>query len=236
VSTDRDRARFLEKVTGYIAAAMPGATFLALDPVIGEDSVSLSGYDENDARPAAEIVAALDAALRADGWRTVRSGDGATEGLNVAKDGVGGGVFGVQAMVVSFTGVPGYGAAEAGSAHGAARPPARDDSAPAAERRRTLSREIRAAIRSATPHAVHPRDDFEDAEVRVAGWDPDERQSDEELLARAGTFLTANGWRVSPDPWTDSSDRSAAVSKEGLASGRLQAANGGLTFIGRLTG
>lgn len=232
MSVDQDRARFVERIRGYITAAMPGATFLDLDPVIGDDSVSLSAYDEHDARPPAEIVTALDTALRADGWQTVRSGDGETEGLNVAQEGVGGGVFGVQAMVVSFTGVPGYGNPEPEPKPEAAEPA---EAAPPTGRQLAVSREIRAAIRSAAPRAVHPRDDFDGDEVRIAGWDPEERQSNEALLAKADTFLTAHGWQVSPDMWTDSEDRSAVVRKAGLAAGRLHAANRGLTFIGGLT-
>lgn len=241
MSVDQDRARFVERIRGYVTAAMPGATFLDLEPVIGEDSVSLSAYDENDGRPAAGIMAALEAAVRADGWQTVRSRDGETEGLNIAHEGVGGGVFGVQAMVISFTGVPGYGTPEPkpdpepAPAPAPAPGPESSEFAPPTSRHLAVSGDIRAAIHSATPRAVHPRDDFDGGEVRVAGWDPDERQSNEALLAKAGTYLTGHGWQVSPDMWTDSEDRSAAVSKPGLAAGRLYASNGGLTFVGALT-
>ncbi|WUH94372.1 hypothetical protein OG900_32375 [Streptomyces sp. NBC_00433] len=226
MSDDQDRARFAERIRGYVSAAMPGAAFLDLAPVLGEDSVSMSAYDEDDRRPAAEIVAALDAAVRADGWRSVRSGDGATAGLNVARDRVGGGVFGVQTGVVSFTGVPDYG--EPG-------PAAAERPGPTG-RQLGVSRDIRAAIRSAAPGAVHPRDDFDGDRVRVAGWDPDGRGSDEALLGKAGAFLAGHGWQVTPDMWTDSDDRSAVVAKPGLAAGRLLASDGGLTFVGSLTG
>lgn len=212
---------FVEKLTAYVTAAMPGATFLELDSVFGDEGVALSGYDEADTRPGAALVAALESALRADGWECVRSAQGEIDLLNVAKEGLGGGAFSVQPMVITFDGIPGYGNAE-------------PEPAPVTDPRRTLSEEIRAAIGSATPNPVYPRDDFEDGAARIAGWDPDERQSNDALLEKAVRHLASHGWEVTPET-TDSDDRSARIARPGLASGRLYAANRGLTFTGTFT-
>ncbi|MEV6005302.1 hypothetical protein AB0M29_00690 [Streptomyces sp. NPDC051976] len=229
MSAERDSARFVAKVTACVTAAMPGAVCVELDSVV-EDAVSLAGYDEADKRSAEEVTAALEEAVRADGWEAVRSvRDGMTM-LKIAREGLGGGVFSVQESAIAFTGIPGYGNARPE----AAPSPSPDPASPGAPRR-AVSAEMRGAIRAAAPRAVHPRDEFEDdGGVRVAGWDPQERQSNEELLAKADGYLTAHGWQVSPDMWEDSEDRSAVVRKAGVASGWLHAANGGLTFVGRL--
>lgn len=231
MSAERDSARFVAKVTACVTAAMPGAVFVELDSVV-EDAVSLAGYDEADKRSADEVTAALEEAVRADGWEAVRSvRDGMTM-LKIAREGLGGGVFSVQESAIAFTGIPGYGNPRPEPEPEPAPSPS---PAPPVDPRRAVSAEMRGAIRAAAPRAVHPRDEFEDdGGVRVAGWDPQERQSNEELLAKADGYLTAHGWQVSPDMWEDSEDRSAVVRKAGVASGRLHAANGGLTFIGRL--
>jgi hypothetical protein len=286
VSADSERAQFEEKVTALVGAALPGATFLELDSPLGEQAVSFAAYDEADTRPAAALLAALGEALRADGWQTTQAAPSeGIVGLNAAKEGLGGGTFGAQASVISFTGFTEPGAAAfardaasgsggpagagepdgAGGSGGSARaagsdgaggsggsagsdgsggsggsgngsgepgdPQPGDPASGAAD----LSAEIRAAIRAATPGAVHPRDDFEDRDaLRIAGWDPHEKQSNEALLDKAATYLTAHGWQVSPEP-TDSDDRSARLGKPGLATGRLYASNRALTFTGRLT-
>ena len=218
MSAESDRARLAERVTALVGAVLPGAAFLDLDSPLGPQAVSFAAYDEDDPRSAAELAAALEEALRADGWRTSASCDGETEGLNVAQEGLGGGAFGVQTTVVTFMGL--------------ARPPA---GPPPAAPLAALSAEVRAAIQAATPHPVHPRDDFADpAALRIAGWDPDEQQPNEALLDKAAAYLAAHGWQVGPEP-TDSEDRSARVTKPGLATGRLQASNHALTFTGHLT-
>ncbi|WP_328328104.1 MULTISPECIES: hypothetical protein [unclassified Streptomyces] len=102
------------------------------------------------------------------------------------------------------------------------------------EARRTVSSELRAAIRAATPRAVHPADDFESSSVRIAGWDPEEPQSNDALLHRSTVYLAEHGWQILPET-TDSEDRSASVSRAGLVEGRLYASNRGLTFTGTLT-
>lgn len=230
MSADKGSALFVEKVTACIAAAMPGAAFMELDSVLGEEAVALAGYDEADARPVDEIMAVLAAAVRADGWEAVSYVDEGNTVLKVAKEGLGGGVFSVQQSAIAFTGIPGYGTPAPDP-----QPAAPSTPTPLAEPRRAVSEEIRGAIRAAAPEAVHPRDEFgEDGGVRIAGWDPEERQSNGELLVKADGYLTAHGWQVSPDMWEDSEDRSAVVRKAGVASGRLHASNGGLTFIGRL--
>jgi hypothetical protein len=224
VSADKGSALFVEKVTAYITAAMPGAAFMELDSVLGEEAVALAGHDEADARPADEVMAVLAEAVRADGWEAVSYVDEGNTVLKIAKEGLGGGVFSVQRSAIAFTGIPGYGTPDP-----APRP------APPVDPRRAVSEEMRAAIRAAAPEAVHPRDDFgDDGGVRIAGWDPEERQSNGELLTKADGYLTAHGWQVSPDMWEDSEDRSAVVRKAGVASGRLHASNGGLTFVGHL--
>jgi hypothetical protein len=148
---------------------------------------------------------------------------------------VGGGVFGVQTSVISFTGIPGYGNPEP-------EPLPESGVTPDGDARRTLSAEIRAAITSAIPGAVLTRDLFDaDGSVRIAGSDPDSGRppGDEDwnqaLLDKAGDQLAAHGWQVTPDIWNGaSSDRTAWISKPGLADGRLDA-SGGLTFTGRLS-
>ncbi|MEV0981288.1 hypothetical protein [Streptomyces sp. NPDC049915] len=97
-----------------------------------------------------------------------------------------------------------------------------------------VAAEIRAAIKAATPKAVHPDDEFGSAatpSIRVAGWDPDEARSNDRLLKLSTGHLAQHGWRIFSEA-TDSDDRSARVMKPGVASGRLYAANGGLTFTG----
>ncbi|MER5564540.1 hypothetical protein ACFW17_29760 [Streptomyces sp. NPDC058961] len=101
------------------------------------------------------------------------------------------------------------------------------------EARQQVSAQIRDAIKEATPHAVYPDDEFEGRSVRVAGWDPEETQSNEALLQRSTARLAARGWQVFPEA-TDSEDRSALLFKDGLANGRLYAANQSLTFVGDL--
>ena len=96
--------------------------------------------------------------------------------------------------------------------------------------------EIRAAIKTATRRAVYPDDEFGSPEpdsIRVAGWDPEETQSNESLLKHSTGHLAKHGWHVFPEV-TDSEDRSARIIKPGLVSGRLYAANQGLTFTGRV--
>ena len=232
MSAESDRALLAEQVTALVRVVLPGATFLDIDSPLGTEAVSFAAYDETDPRPAAELAAALDAALRAGGWHTSESSDGATQGLNVAKEGLGGGVFGVQTSVISFMGLARPGgprpAGEPGASTGAS-------TGPSARLLADLSAEIRAAIQAATPRPVYPRDDFEDAgALRIAGWDPDERQSNEALLDKAVGYLAARGWSVGAEP-TDSEDRSARVAKAGFAAGRLYAANQSLTFTGCLT-
>ncbi|MFD9001862.1 hypothetical protein ACFV0T_12955 [Streptomyces sp. NPDC059582] len=102
------------------------------------------------------------------------------------------------------------------------------------ETQRGIAEEIRAAIKAATSRAVYPDDEFghpDPASLRVAGWDPDETQSNDRLLKHSTSHLVRNGWKVFPEP-TDSDDRSARILKPGFASGRLYAANQGLTFTG----
>ncbi len=98
----------------------------------------------------------------------------------------------------------------------------------------TTAAEIRTAIKAATPRAVYPDDEFgspESPSVRVAGWDPDETQSNERLLKQSTSHLAKQGWKIFPET-TDSDDRSARIIKPGLASGRLYASNQSLTFTG----
>lgn len=99
--------------------------------------------------------------------------------------------------------------------------------------RQALSAEIRAAIKAAAPHAVHPTDEFEGDRARIAGWDPEESQSNATLLRHGTAHLAGRGWQVFPES-TDSEDASALVVKRGLATGRLYAANRSLTFTGTL--
>ncbi|WP_263166687.1 hypothetical protein [Streptomyces sp. SCSIO ZS0520] len=101
-----------------------------------------------------------------------------------------------------------------------------------------ISAEIRDAIKTATPRAVHPDDEFgspEPGSVRIAGWDPEETRSNEALLKRCCARLVEQGWQVFPDAMTDSEDRSALAIRTGVTLGRLTAADQGLTFIGDLT-
>ena len=98
----------------------------------------------------------------------------------------------------------------------------------------TIAAEIRSAIKAATPRAVYPDDEFgspEPTSLRVAGWDPDEKQSNDRLLKQSTSHLAQRGWQIFPEP-TDSDDRSARIIKPGVASGRLYAANQALTFTG----
>lgn len=215
-----ESAELVAKVTAYITAAMPGATLVELGSVFGDGGVALSGHDETDTRPTTALVNALESALRADGWESAWSADGGIHRLRIARAG-GAGEFRVQPSVITFDGVPGHG--------GPGAEPVR-----VAELRQALSDDIRAAIRSATPNPVYPRDDFEDGGARIAGWDPEERRSNEALLDEALRHLAARGWEVTPET-TDSEDRSARIARPGLASGRLYAANRGLTFTGRFT-
>jgi hypothetical protein len=106
VSVESDRALLAERVTALVSATLPGATFMDLPTPMGAEAVSFAGYDEADVRPATALVAALAEALRADGRRTAPASDDDTEGLHVAKEGLGGGVFGVQTSVISFMGLP----------------------------------------------------------------------------------------------------------------------------------
>ncbi|MGW5847051.1 hypothetical protein ACWFQ8_03625 [Streptomyces sp. NPDC055254] len=100
--------------------------------------------------------------------------------------------------------------------------------------RAVLVAEIRAAIRRATPQAVYPDAEFEGGSARVAGWDPQETQSNDALLRASTEYLAEHGWRVSLEA-TDSDDRSAGVAKAGVGRGRLYAASRGLTFTGSVT-
>lgn len=95
----------------------------------------------------------------------------------------------------------------------------------------TLSAEIRAAIKAAAPRAVYPDDEFEGDLARIAGWDPQETGSNGALLRASTQYLAERGWRVAPEA-TDSDDRSARISKEGVGKGRLYASCRGLTFTG----
>ncbi|MGW0361893.1 hypothetical protein [Streptomyces sp. NPDC002990] len=99
---------------------------------------------------------------------------------------------------------------------------------PAAE---ALSAEIRAAIKAAAPRAVYPDDEFEGGSARIAGWDPEETASNDALLRDSTQYLARRGWRVATEA-TDSDDRSARISKEGVGRGRLYASSRGLTFTG----
>jgi hypothetical protein len=102
------------------------------------------------------------------------------------------------------------------------------------ESQQAVAAEIHAAIKAATSKAVYPDDEFGSPahpSLRVAGWDPDETQSNDRLLKQSTSHLAEHGWKIFPEP-TDSDDRSARVVKPGLASGRLYAANQGLTFTG----
>ncbi|MEV0981283.1 hypothetical protein [Streptomyces sp. NPDC049915] len=105
-----------------------------------------------------------------------------------------------------------------------------------------LSAELHAAIKAATPKAVHPKDEFGTATagsgcsgtrltVRIAGWDPDEAQSNEELLTKSTAYLEKRGWKIHPLP-TDSEDQAARIDKAGYAEGLLDASNQSLTFAG----
>ncbi|UQA93732.1 hypothetical protein [Streptomyces halobius] len=106
---------------------------------------------------------------------------------------------------------------------------------------KVISGDIRAAIKAATPDVVYPEDEFGTPtehgggrlqfDVRVVGWDPDESQSNDSLLKKSTAYLVRHGWRFSPEV-TDSEDRSALISKTGLAEGRLYASNQSLTFTG----
>ncbi len=253
MSVESDRALFAEKVAALVRATLPAAAVLELTSPLGREAVSFAAYDEEDARPPAELLAALTAVLADEGWRTTPAPpDDGTVGLHAAKDGLGGGTFGVQTSVISFTGFSEAGAAAAvaesaqgvgpaGADRGAdggsgdAAGPGGQGSGAGDPRAAAVSAQIRAAITSAAPQAVHRRDSFDEDGVRIGGSDPDRASCDEELLDKAGTYLAAHGWQVSPDVRNDSGDRSAVIRKEGLASGRLHATNGGLTFIGRLT-
>ena len=100
--------------------------------------------------------------------------------------------------------------------------------------RALLVTEIRAAIKRATPQAVYPDAEFEVDSARIAGWDPQETQSNDALLRASTEYLAEHGWRVSPEA-TDSDDRSARIAKAGVGRGRLYAASRGLTFTGSVT-
>ncbi|MEV6956401.1 hypothetical protein [Streptomyces sp. NPDC051183] len=96
---------------------------------------------------------------------------------------------------------------------------------------RTLSTEIRAAIKAAAPGAVYPDDEFDGDSARIAGWDPQETASNGALLRASTQYLEERGWRVAPEA-TDSDDRSARIAKDGVGRGRLYASSRGLTFTG----
>ncbi|MFD9001867.1 hypothetical protein ACFV0T_12980 [Streptomyces sp. NPDC059582] len=111
-----------------------------------------------------------------------------------------------------------------------------------AEIKAALSAELHTAIKAATPKADYPKDEFGKAAggsgcsgtqstVRIAGWDPDEAQSNEELLTRSTAYLGKHGWTITPQV-SDSEDQAAKIAKADLAEGLLTAANQGLTFEG----
>ena len=70
----------------------------------------------------------------------------------------------------------------------------------------SVSKEVHAAIKAATPKAVYPKDEFgktsstecanKQSSVRIAGWDPDETQANEDLLAKSTTYLEKHGWSI----------------------------------------
>ena len=105
-----------------------------------------------------------------------------------------------------------------------------------------VSKELHTAIETATPKAVYPKDEFGKASdgsgcsgtqftVRIAGWDPDETQSNEVLLTKTTTYLEKHGWTIIPQV-TDSEDQAAQIDKADVAEGLLTAASQGLTFEG----
>ncbi|MGW3494264.1 hypothetical protein [Streptomyces sp. NPDC001020] len=107
----------------------------------------------------------------------------------------------------------------------------------------TTSKELHAAIKAATAKAVYSNDEFgkensasgcssEQSSIRIAGWDPDEMQSNEELIAKSTAYLEKRGWKVSPLA-TDSDDQAARITKTDVAEGLLTAADQGLTFKGK---
>jgi hypothetical protein len=113
---------------------------------------------------------------------------------------------------------------------------------PVADVRTTVSKDLHAAIKAATPKAVYPKDEFgkgsgdarcsgTSSSVRIVGWDPDESQSNDELLTKSTAYLKKQGWDIAPQV-TDSQDQAAKITKSGMAEGLLTAANQGLTFEG----
>ncbi|MDQ0930255.1 hypothetical protein [Streptomyces turgidiscabies] len=104
-----------------------------------------------------------------------------------------------------------------------------------------ISTEMHAAIKAATPKAVYPKDEFGSASgaecsgrqssVRIAGWDPEETQSNDDLLRKSTAYLEKQGWEITPLS-ADSEDQAARVTKSGATEGLLTASNQGLTFEG----
>lgn len=228
MTTEETRALLKSEVEAAITAAMPGATLLDVPSSITTepDGLSVSAFDASDTRAAHEVCGRLAAHLRQHGWTVEVEVEDEKEGLHAAKPDLGGGVFGVTTAAMSFVGLVG------------------GPRMSAEEVRKSVSGEIRAAIRAATPKPVYPRDEYgpaaagdtsgaarRTASVRVAGWDPDEKQSNEELLRKASAYLLDHDWRIWPE-MTDSDDRSARLSKPGQAEGRLYVSNKGFVFTG----
>ncbi|MFI1360676.1 hypothetical protein ACH4TV_44960 [Streptomyces sp. NPDC020898] len=105
----------------------------------------------------------------------------------------------------------------------------------------TVSTEMHAAIKAATPKAVYPKDEFgsassaecsgQQSSVRIAGWDPEETQSNGDLLTKSTAYLEKQGWEITPLS-ADSEDQAARITKSGVTEGLLTASNQGLTFEG----
>ncbi len=104
----------------------------------------------------------------------------------------------------------------------------------------TVSTEMHAAIKAATPKAVYPKDEFGSASsaecsgrpsVRIAGWDPEETQSNDDLLTKSTAYLEKRGWEITPLS-ADSEDQAARITKSGVTEGLLTASNQSLTFEG----
>jgi uncharacterized protein YceK len=109
------------------------------------------------------------------------------------------------------------------------------------EAQQAVSEDMRAAFGAAAPEIAYPEDVFgkatdcgdgeQHSTVRIMGNNLDDELTNDDLLERSTEYLQRHGWRITPE-YTDSDDRSAAAAKEGVASGRLYAASGALSFTG----
>ncbi|MBT2451335.1 hypothetical protein J7F03_30550 [Streptomyces sp. ISL-43] len=226
---ERDRNRLVKEAGAVLGAVLGHATLMRLPSPVGPEAVSVTAFDESETRSAAELTAALVEVLGTAGWTiqdTESTAPAAPGGpaLYAVLPGLGSGSFAVQPPAISFAGLLEVDALSGTQDEGGR------EAGPAA----VLSAEIRAAIKAAAPRAVYPDDEFEADSARIAGWDPQETQSNAALLRASTEYLADRGWRVSPEA-TDSDDRSARISKEGVGKGRLYASSRGLTFTGSVT-